>query len=103
MQEHRAWAFLGATPRDLSHDLADALKSLAALEQKHGGADPAKWRWGEGTHFADVFAADEAKRKHEDLSAKAAALRQMCDRVAPAGSAARDRSRSPPSARGSAA
>ncbi len=95
MQEHRAWAHLGATPRDLSHDLADALKSLAALEQKHGGADPAKWRWGEGTPCADVFAADEAKREHEDLSAKAAALRQMCGRLASDGSAARDRSRSP--------
>ena len=95
MQEHRAWAHLGATPRDLSHDLADALRSLAALEQKHGGADPANWRWGEGTPCADVFAADEAKREHEDLSAKVAALRQMCGRLPSDGSAARDRSRSP--------
>ena len=95
MQEHRAWAHLGATPRDLSHDLADALRSLAALEQKHGGADPAKWRWGEGTPCADVLAADEAKREHEDLSAKAAALRQMCGRLPSDGCAARDRSRSP--------
>ena len=68
MQEHRAWAHLGATPRDLSHDL---------LEQKHGGADPTRWRWGEGTPFADVFAADEAKRKHESLKAKVAALQQV--------------------------
>ena len=35
------------------------------------------------------------KREHEDLSAKAVALRQMCGRLHSDGSAARDRSRSP--------
>ncbi len=93
MQEHRAWAHLGATPRDLSHDLADTLKSITDLEEKHDGADPASWRWGDGTPCADVFAADEAKRKHVDLKAKAAALQQLCS-GASSGGATRDRSRS---------
>ena len=67
MQEHRAWAHLGATPRDLSHDLADARRPIDLLEQKHGGADPTRWRWGEGMPCADVFAADEAKRKRDQM------------------------------------
>lgn len=95
MQEHRAWEHLGAAPRDLSHYLRDALRSLATLEQKHGGADPAKWRWGEGESCADVFAADEAKREHENLSTRVAAFRQLCDNPPRDGNAARDRSRSP--------
>ena len=94
MQEHRAWAHLGATPRDLSHDLADALKSIDLLEQTHGGGDPTRWRWGEGTPCADVFAADEAKRKHESLQAKVVALRQMCNEDTRNGTI-RARSRSP--------
>ena len=107
MQEHRAWAHLGATPRDISGDLADARKALADLEEKHGGSDPTKWPWGEGTPCVDVFAADEAKRAHEDLTAKAAALQQLCGGAAgsaagsgAAGSGGRERSRSP---RGAAA
>ena len=48
-------------------------------------------RWGEGTPCKDVFEADDAKRKHEDLRAKAAALQRLCD----ASGAGRDRSRSP--------
>ena len=94
MQEHRAWAHLGATPRDLSHDLADALRSIDLLEQKHGGADPTRWRWGEGAPCADVFAADEAKRKHESLKARVAALQQLSDAASGSG-ATRERSRSP--------
>ena len=58
---------LGATPRDVNQDRADtliySLKRIAHLEAKHGGADPASWRWGEGTPCADVFAADEATRE----------------------------------------
>ena len=102
MQEHRAWAHLGATPRDLNDDLADARRALTNLEEKHGGADPKKWRWGEGTPCTDVFAADEAKRKHEDLIERVAALQRICDGAAgsAAGSGAassgnRERSRSP--------
>ena len=94
MQEHRAWAHLGATPRDLSHDLAEALRSIELLEQKHGGADPAQWRWGEGAACADVFAADEAKREHESLKAKVAALQQVSSGASGSG-ATRERSRSP--------
>ena len=52
-QEHRAWVHIGATPRDVNQDRADklaySLKRLADLEAKHGGTDPASWRWGEGT------------------------------------------------------
>ena len=93
-----AWAHLGATPRDVSHDRADTLKytlkCIANLEEKHGGADPVSWRWGDGTPCADVFAADEAKRKHEGLKAKAAALQQLSGAASGSG-AARERSRSP--------
>ena len=41
-----------------------------------------------------AVAADEAKRKHVDLKAKAAALQQLCS-GASSGGATRDRSRSP--------
>ena len=44
MQEHRAWTHLGATLRDLSHDFAEARRSLGLLEQEYGGADPTKCR-----------------------------------------------------------
>ena len=97
-QEHRAWVHLGATPRDVNQDRADtltySLKRSAHLEAKHGGADPASWRWGEGTPCADVFAADEAKREYEGLKAKVAALQQLSDAASGSG-ATRERSRSP--------
>ena len=100
MQEHRAWAHLGATPRDVNDDLADARKALAHLEEKHGGPDPKQWRWGEGTPCTDVFAADEAKRKHEDLIKRVAALQRVCDGAtgsarSAASTGSRERSRSP--------
>ena len=98
VQEHRAWVHLGASPRDANQDSADTLtytlKCIAELEEKHGGADPASWRWGDGTPCADVFAADDAKRKHESLKAKAAALQQVPDGADGSG-ATRERSRSP--------
>jgi len=97
-QEHRAWEHIGATPRDVNQDRADklaySLKRLADLEAKHGGTDPASWRWGEGTPCADVFAADDAKREYEGLKAKAAALQRLSDAASGSG-AARERSRSP--------
>jgi hypothetical protein len=34
---------------------------------RHGASDPSQWKWGAGTACADVFEADEAKRKYEDL------------------------------------
>ena len=90
-QERRAWAHLGATPRDLREEFAETSRAVSDLELNHGGADPAKWCWGEGTPCADVFAADAAKRKYEALKAKLAALQQ-----ASSGSGtARERSRSP--------
>ena len=89
---------LGATPRDVNQDRADtliySLKRIAHLEAEHGGADPASWRWGEGTPCADVFAADEAKREYEGLKAKVAALQQLSDAASGSG-ATRERSRSP--------
>ena len=97
-QEHRAWEHIGATPRDVTQDRADklaySLKRLADLEAKHGGTDPASWRWGEGTPCADVFAADDAKREYEGLKARAAALQRLSDAASGSG-AARERSRSP--------
>ena len=102
MQEHHAWAHLGATAQDLSGDLADARKALADLEEKHGGSDPTKWPWGDGTPCTDVFAADEAKRRHEDLTERVAGLQRICDGAAgsaagggAASSGSRERSRSP--------
>ena len=89
---------LGASPRDANQDSADTLtytlKFIAELEEKHGGADPASWRWGDGTPCADVFAADDAKRKHDSLKAKAATLQQVSYGAAGTG-ATRERSRSP--------
>ena len=76
-QEHRAWAHLGATPRDVSGDLASTEATIRELEAKHGGPDPAQWRWRAGTPCADVFEADEAKRQHEDLLAKLAVFKQF--------------------------
>ena len=98
-QEHRAWVHLGATPRDINQEdhtatLTDSLKRIAHLEAKHGGADPASWRWGEGTPCADVFAADDAKREHEGLKAKVSALQQLSNAASGSG-ATRERSRSP--------
>jgi len=87
LQEHRAWAHLGATPRDLGHDVAAATAALTELEEKHGGPDPKRWRWGPGLPLADVFAADEAAREHTELSDRAEALRSLAP--------ARERSRSP--------
>ena len=74
-QEHRAWVHLGAAPRDVRLEhmlkmLEHMLKRIVDIEEKHGGADPAKWRWGTGTPCVDVFAADDAKRAYEDLKAK---------------------------------
>ena len=94
----RDWVHFGASPRDANQDSADTLtytlKCIAELEEKHGGADPASWRWGDGTPCADVFAADDAKRKHDSLKAKAATLQQVPDGADGSG-ATRDRSRSP--------
>ena len=55
------------------------------FEEKHGGADPTSWRWGE---------ADEAKRDYEGLKAKAAAPQQLSDAAFGSG-ATREHSRSP--------
>ena len=98
-QEHRAWVHLGASSRlpnqeDHAAALTDSLKRIAHLEAKHGGADPASWRWGEDTPCADVFAADDAKREHEGLKAKVSALQQLSNAASGSG-AARERSRSP--------
>ena len=49
---------------------------------------------GEGAACADVFAADEAKREHESLKAKVAALKQVAGGASESG-APRERSRSP--------
>eukprot|EP00975_Prorocentrum_lima_P062511 12886023-Prorocentrum_lima.AAC.1 len=67
---------------------------MTDMEEKHDGADPSKWRWGDGTPCADVFAADEAKRRYEEFAARAAFLRQPCGNAARTG-VTRDRSRSP--------
>lgn len=97
-QEHRARVHLGATPRDVNQGRADTLtytpKRIAELGEKHGGADHASWRWGDGTPCSDPFAADDARRKYESLKAKAAALQQVPDGVVGSG-ARRERSPSP--------
>ena len=102
IQEHRAWAHLGATRYDPSMDIANAEKDIGEMAEKHGNADPAKWKWGAGTPCADIFEADEAKRKHEDLSAKVAAFRAFRDesctqsiQSASSDRGTRDRSRNP--------
>ena len=51
-------------------------------------------QWGDGTPCPDVFAADDAKRKHESLKAKAATLQQVSSGAAGSG-ATRERTRSP--------
>ena len=76
LQEHRAWTHLGATPRDLSADLREAECALAHLEEKHGGADPLSWRWGEGHACASVFEADDAKREYVRLLVEIRDLRE---------------------------
>ena len=99
IQEHRAWVHIGATPRDMSNDIADVLQAIDHMEQKHGGPDPTKWHWGVCTPCADVFAADEAKREHESLKIKVMMLRQMMmtpSSVGVGGARREDRSRSPP-------
>jgi len=76
MQEHRAWAHLGATPRDLSGDLCKAERALAHLEEKHGCAEPLQWRWGEGHACSNVFEVDVAMREHAHLLSEIHALRR---------------------------
>ena len=39
---------LGATPRDVSQDIATLEAALRELEATHGGPDPKQWRWGDG-------------------------------------------------------
>ena len=77
VQEHRAWAHLGAARYDPSTEISNAEKDIREMEEKHGAADPSEWNW--GAYCADVFEADEAKRKYEDLSAKVAALKVLRD------------------------
>ena len=79
VQEHRAWAHIGATRYDASGEIANAEKDIREMEEKHGAADPSQWSWGAGTPCADVFEADGAKQRHEDLCAKIAALKELRD------------------------
>ncbi len=79
VQEHRAWAHIGATRYDASTDIVNAEKEMREMSEKHGDADPAKWKWGAGTPCSDVFEAGEAKRKYEELSAKVAVFTAFRD------------------------
>jgi hypothetical protein len=79
VQEHRAWAHLGATRYDPSTDIASAEVDIREMEEKHGAADPSQWKWGAGTPCADIFEADDAKRKYENVYAKVAALKVLRD------------------------
>jgi len=96
IQEHRAWAHLGATRYDPSTEIANAEKDIRQMEEQYGGGDPARWEWGAGAPCADVFEADEAKRKFDDLSAKVAVFSAFRDegRIESA-TPERERSRSP--------
>lgn len=77
VQEQLAWEHLGATPRDYGASITAAKESLAELEEKHGGPDPKIWKWGAGTPCADVSAADDAMRRHRDISEKIAAYERL--------------------------
>ena len=110
IQEHRAWAHLGATRCDASLDITTSEQELREMAEKHGDVDPAKWKWGAGTNCADVFEADEAKRKYEDLSDKVAVFTAFRDEISTqsiqsasssgAKEETRERSRSPRAASG---
>ncbi len=76
LQEHCAWAHLGAARRSLNDDLREAECASLRLQEKHGGADPLEWRWGEGHACASVFEADDAKREHVDLLMEVRVLRE---------------------------
>ena len=65
------WRELERTKQEIS-EAKDLLSDpeMREMAEKHGDVEPAKWKWGAGTPCADVFEADDAKRKYEDLTAK---------------------------------
>ena len=79
MQEHRAWAHIGATRYDASAEIAQAEEDVRRMVEKHGSCDASQWKWGDGAPCKDVFEADEAKRTCEDLSDKLSVLTAFRD------------------------